>query len=279
MTTQNLTEEIDEDGIKKYQSIIGALQWAVSLCRFDIHVSVMTMGRFRAAPRAGHLERLKRICGYLRKYPDGAIRYRIIVPTEGYINPRRFDWMNTVYGKCKEDIPSNIPIPLGISVRCTTYEDANLMHDLTTGRSVTGIIHLVNLTPVEWFSKRQATVETATYGSEFVAARSAVEQIIDLRYTLRELGVPLDGPTWMFGDNESVVTSSTIPSSLLNKRHNALSYHRVREAVAAGFINFIHIAGTSNIADVLTKFLPRAAFWPLIGHILFAKGYGTEDKK
>jgi cation transport regulator ChaC len=72
-------------------------------------------------------------------------------------------------------------------VHTTTFEDANLMHDLITGRSCTGILHLVNQTPVEWFSKRQKTVETATYGSEFVAAKIATEQIMDLRLSIRLL--------------------------------------------------------------------------------------------
>eukprot|EP00956_Cyclotella_meneghiniana_P040678 scaffold202305_cov20-Cyclotella_meneghiniana.AAC.1 len=56
---------------------------------------------------------------------------------------------------------------------------------------MTGILHLLNKTPVEWFSKKQATVEVATYSSEMVAARTCVEQIIDLRNTLRYLGVPI----------------------------------------------------------------------------------------
>jgi hypothetical protein len=68
--------ELDSDGIRKYQSLIGALQWAVTLCRYDIHCAVMTIGRFRAAPRVGHLERLKRICGYLRNKKDAEIRFR-----------------------------------------------------------------------------------------------------------------------------------------------------------------------------------------------------------
>jgi hypothetical protein len=86
------------------------------------------------------------------------------------------------------------------------------------------------------------------------------------------LGVPLDGKSWMFGDNESVVKSSTIPQSNLMKRHNALAYHRVREAIAAGVIDFLHIPGIQNPADVLTKFLPYATMWPLIEPILFWKG-------
>jgi len=60
----------------------------------------------------------------------------------------------------------------------TTY------HDWTTGRAVTGTLDFLNGTPIDWFSKRQNTVETATYGSEFVAARIATDRIIDMRMTL-----------------------------------------------------------------------------------------------
>ena len=153
-------------------------------------------------------------------------------------------------------------------VRTTKSVDANLLHDLTTGRSASGILHFVNGTPIDWFSKRQNTVETATYGSEFTVARQGTDQVIDLRYTLRMLGVPLDGPAWMFGDNKSVITSSTIPHSPLTKRHNALSYHRVREAISAGVLHFLHLEGVQNPADVMTKFLPwnvaRAFVEPLL---------------
>jgi hypothetical protein len=137
---------------------------------------------------------------------------------------------------------------------------------------MSGILHFVNQTPIIWFAKRQNTVETATYGSEFMASRQATEQIIDLRYTLRMFGVPLDGPSWLFGDNQSVITSSTIPHSALNKRHNALSYHKVREAIAAKYINFIKIDGKNNPADILTKFSAWSDYWPLVQPILFRKG-------
>ena len=86
------------------------------------------------------------------------------------------------------------------------------------------------------------------------------------------MGIPLDGPTWLFGDNSSVITSSTIPSSMLNKRHNALAYHRVRSAIAAGIMYFCYVPSTENIADVLTKFLVFAKFWHLVKPFLFWKG-------
>ena len=83
------------------------------------------------------------------------------------------------------------------------------------------------------------------------------------------LGVPIQGPSWIFGDNQSVIISSTVPSSTLKKHWNALSYHRVREAVAAGIINVIHMPGTDNPADVLTKFLPHRTLYRLMSHFIF----------
>ena len=127
---------------------------------------------------------------------------------------------------------------------------------MVTGRALTAVLHLVNQTPFEWFCKRQATVETATFGSEFVAAKTAVDQIIDIRNSLRYLGVPIQGKTYMFGDNKSVVTNATLPHSQLNKCHLALAYHHVREAVACkGLLSFYHIKGTKNPADILVQTL------------------------
>ena len=84
--------------------------------------------------------------------------------------------------------------------------DANLHHDQVTGKAVTECLHMVNATPSHWHTKRQATVETATFGSEFVAARIATDQIIDLRYTLMYLGVPVRSKSYMFGDNKLWLT-------------------------------------------------------------------------
>jgi hypothetical protein len=80
----------------------------------------------------------------------------------------------------KEELLTNAPKPLGKPVVMTTYVDANLYHDMMTGRSVSAVLHFFNQTPIEWFSKKQATVEAATYGSEFVAAKLAIQQIIRL---------------------------------------------------------------------------------------------------
>ena len=111
--------------------------------------------------------------------------------------------------------------------------------------------------PIEWFSKCQNQVKSATYGSKFMVARQSVEQITDLCYTLHMLGIPIDGPSWIFRDNKSVLTSSTLPHSTLVKRWNALSYHKVHKAVASGIVHFEHISTNDNPANSLTKPLPR----------------------
>ncbi len=73
----------------------------------------------------------------------------------------------------------------------------------------------------------------------------------------------------MIGDNQSVVTSSTIPNSVLNKRWLALSYHRVRAAIAHGILHFCHVDSANNVADFLTKALGHNKFWPLVQPLLF----------
>ena len=107
----------------------------------------------------------------------------------------------------------------------TTTLDTNLLHCLATGASLTACLHFCNQTPTDWYSKNQSTAETATYGSEFVAAKTATEQIMDLTYTLKYLGVPINSTSYIFGDNRSVVTNATLPHSTLSKRHNILAFH------------------------------------------------------
>ena len=90
--------------------------------------------------------------------------------------------------------------------------------------------------------------------------------------TLRFLGVPLLGKSYLFGDNQSVITSSTIPHSSLKKRHNALSYHRVREAIAAGILSFFKVDGAFNPADILSKHTGFTQAWPTLKPLLFWRG-------
>ena len=94
---------------------------------------------------------------------------------------------------------------------------------------------------------------------------------MDLRYQLRMLGVPMDQPAMMLGDNMSVVLNTTVPSSVLKKKHHAIGYHRVREAIAASILQFAHCDSKTNLSDVLTKPLGIDAFHSLVRPILFRR--------
>ena len=266
------TSELDEKGRAKFQSLIGCLQWIVTLGRFDIACAVMTLSRFRVAPRKGHLEMLGMIFGYLRKFPDGALRFRTTTPMhEERFTPIDLPWDRSVYGEPFEDIPDNAPVPMGKPVRQTTTFDANLEHCKVTGRSAMGAVFQVQDTIIGHFSRRQTTVETATYASEFLAARAALDESLAIRYELRMLGAPIEGPIWMFGDNKSMIDSASQPSGRLQKRHLILTWHRLREKAAMGIVRFLHITSTENVADCLTKHLPHTPLWKLIKQWLFRR--------
>jgi hypothetical protein len=203
---------------------------------------------------------------------NGIIRIRNEEPDYSALPEKVYDWEQSVYAGAEELMPHDAPKPLGKPVVMSTFVDANLYHDLVTGRAVTGVLHFFNKTVIDWFSKKQATVETATYGAEYVAARTAMEQIINLRIQLRYLGVPVKGSTMMFGDNESVVNSSSTPHARLHKHHNALSFHKVREGIAAGIAKFHHVRSPDNPADILSKNWSHKAAWPHLQAILFWEG-------
>ena len=95
---------------------------------------------------------------------------------------------------------------------------------------------------------------------------------MDLRLMLHYLSVPIREKSYMFGDNKSVVDSSTKPHSELHKKHNALSFHHVCEAIASKFINFALLDGKYNPADVISKHWGYRQVWTMLNPILFFYG-------
>ena len=220
----------------------------------------------------GPMERLKSIYSYAIRTKDYAIRFRPDQPDYSFLPDQDFDWTYSAYGNVQEILPDYMPELLGEAVITTTTMDANLNHCLATGKSLTGCLHFVNKTPVDWYSKKQATGETATYGSEFVAAKTTTEQIMVIRQTLRYLGEPIGAKSFLFGDNRSVVTGATLPHSTLTKRNNILAFHRVREANAVKLMAFYWIQSAYNLSDMLTKYWDHPTVYPMILILLITRG-------
>jgi hypothetical protein len=111
-------------------------------------------------------------------------------------------------------------------------------------------------------------VEASTYGSELLAMRISIEMIEGLRFKLRMMGVPLSEECSVFCDNSAVVTNAR-PEATLKKKHAAINFHRVREAIAAGTIRVAKEGTQTNLADILTKPMPGPKMKELLEHILW----------
>ena len=228
----NTSEILEGDMAAEYLTMVGQLQWLVTLGRFDIHAQVATMSRFRAAPRQGYMDRLKRIYSYAIRTKDYTIRFRTEQPDYSFLPDQDFDWAYSVYGNVHEILPDDMPEPLGEAVTTTTTMDANLNHFLATGKSL----------------------------------------IMDIRQTLRYLGAPITTKSFLFGDNRSVVTSATLPHSTLTKRHNILAFHRVREAIAEKLMAFYWIQSAYYLSDMLSKHWDLPTVYPMILKLLITRG-------
>ena len=151
------------------------------------------MSQFQANPREGHLEALYLIVFYLHKNP---MKRMVFNPRKPRIDEKYFnsgaDWKE-FYKDVEEEDPPHMPEPLGRSVRMSCFVDANHAGNVITRRSHSGILIMLNNAPIIAFSKRQNTVESATFGSELVAMRIARDLIVALRIKLKLFGIPIDG--------------------------------------------------------------------------------------
>lgn len=254
--------ELDDEGVSTFQELIGCYRWAIELGRADIAVEVSLLSRHMALPRRGHLDQAFNVAAYLKthKYSKLVMSPKSMRHREIYADKFNADaeWFE-FYGDVKEEIPSDAPEPRGKPVEITAWVDADHAGDKLTRRSHTGLIIFLQSAPIFWYSKRQATIESSTFGSEIVAMRTCLEFIKDLRYKLRMMGVPIDGPAVVWCDNKTVVNGASVPEAKLSKKHLGICYHAVREASAAKIWQVGFVPGKYNIADCLTKILSGTA--------------------
>ena len=254
------SKELNEEGKTRFQSIMGVCQWISIAGRLDICFAVSSLSRFAANPKEGHLKRAVKILGYLKKYPSKGY---LINPNDPEIE-LEYDEVTPDFGNqyadFKEDIDPRLPEARLKELPITIYTDANHGHDQVTGKSITGLLVLVGSTPVYWQLKRQASVQTATFGAEFISLKRAVEEAITIRYYLKSMGVKVTKPSIIYGDNMSAIKNTIEPGSPLKKKYLALSYHFCREHYSAGVVNIRKINTKENRADPFTKALASGEF-------------------
>ena len=198
------------------------------------------------------------------------------VPVIDYNEFLKQDWENTVYaderGELKEDVPLNMPTPLGKGFKMRVFVDSDHASDQVTKRSRTGFLFYLNNSLIYWSSKKQTTVETSSFGSKFIAMNHATEYVRGLKYKLRSVGIPVDECAYIYGDNKSVLVNSETPHSQLKRKSNSVAYHYVREGSALDEWRTTYINMHENIADLMTKNLPsgvkRTKFCKMLLHFL-----------
>ena len=250
------SEELNPKEANFYQHLLGVLHWIVELGRVDVITEVSMLASYLANPRDGHLDAALHLYSWLKGHHNARL---VLDPSYPEINQDDFitdrEWEH-FYGDVKEELPPNMPKPLGKDVDLRLYVDSSHANDKSNRRSRTGFLVYFNSALIQWCSKKQATLESSVFGAEFVAMKQGIECVRGIRYKLRMMGVPLSRPTFVYGDNMSVIHNTQKPESTLKKKSNSICYHAIRESVAMGESLTGHVPSKKNPADVATKIIP-----------------------
>lgn len=211
-----------------------------------------------AMPREGHFEAVLHIFSYLKKYHNTEM---VFDPSDPVVDEAQFelrDWTTSEFGHIEgeEVLPPKMPEPRGLGFVMRAKVDADHASDTVTRRSRTGYLVFLNCALVYWYSKKQTSVESSSFGSEFIAMKQCCEYLRGLRYKLRMMGIPVEGPVYVYGDNQSVLANTTIPESTLKKKSQSIAYHFVREGSARDEWRTTYVNTHDNESDLLTKTLP-----------------------
>jgi hypothetical protein len=261
----DVTDLLGDEDASYYQQQIGVLRWMVELGRIDILTEVSMLAAYSGAPRAGHMAAVLHLFAYLKKHGRSKM---VFDPTMVDHPPHpSYDWKD--FYKGKELIPPDLPTPRGNLVQTTCFVDSDHAGDLVSRRSRTGVLIFCNMAPIVFYSKKQGSIEGSSFGSEFSAMKTGVELVEGLRYKLRMMGCPLEGPTYVKADNMSVIHNVSNPASTLKKKSVSIAYHYARERCAQGVCSVTYVNTLQNLADMFTKSQPGEVRRRLVESVLY----------
>ena len=121
-----------------------------------------------------------------------------------------------------------MPNPLGQVFVVSSHVDSDHACDTVARISRTGFFIYCNNALVYWMSKKQGSIETSSFGSEFLAMKYCTEYIQGIKFKLHMMGIQCDCPIFIYGYNQSILANKTMPHSVLKKKSNYIAYHLVR---------------------------------------------------
>jgi hypothetical protein len=229
---------------RRYQSKVGALNYAMVVTRPDIAEAVGVVSRFCANPTEEHMKAVDDIYAYLKYTPDLGLHF-------------------------KKDCPDR---------ELHAYVDADWAGCPDTRRSTTGYVVKLAGSPVSWSSRRQRTVAMSTCEAEYVAGYKATQEIIWIQNMINDLRIKaLEATsTPLLIDNNAALKLTRNPELHDRTKHIELKYHFLREMTLSGRINTQRVSTKDNLADLLTKPLPRDAHENLVNGLGMDKSSCTE---
>jgi hypothetical protein len=219
---------VDPKVHRTYRSIVGCISYLVNMTRPDLAFSFSQLSKFLQHPGDTHLAAAYRVLAYVRGTVDQGINFH---------DP----------GNGKRNILSG-------------WVDSDFASDVDSRKSVTGYLMALNGGPIAWKAARQGGVTLSSSEAEFVAASQAGKEVLYLRALLKGFSCPQQKPTEIWEDNASCIMMSENPTNRERSRHVDVRVHFLRDMVRDGAVKLLKCAGTQNVADALTKSLPKPAF-------------------
>ena len=193
------------------------------LGRVDICVEVFMLSSSLAMPREVHLHQLFHIFAYLKKHHNTKIVFDLSVPDFDAEKFQHKYWSQNVYSDAPLDQPPNMPDPRGQGLIISEHVNIDHAGETVTRRSINGFFIYCNNALVYWMSKKQGSIETSSFGSEFLAMKYCMEYIQGIKFKLHIMGIQCDCPIFIYGYNQSILANKTMPHSMMNKKSNSIA--------------------------------------------------------
>ena len=218
-------EDIEKMKVIPYASAIGSIMYAMLCTRPDVCLAISLAGRYQSNPGVDHWTAVKNILKYLKRTKD----------------------MFLVYGGDEELVVKG-------------YVDASFDNDPDDSKSQTGYVFILNGGAVSWCSSKQSVVAGSTCEAEYIAASEAAHEGVWMKEFISDLGVipSASGPMTIFCDNTGAIAIAKEPRFHKKTKHIKRRFNSIREYVKDGDIEICKVHTDLNVADPLTKPLPRA---------------------
>ena len=215
---------------RPYRSLVGSLLYVATGTRPDIAFAVCQLSRHLEQPSEEHWKAAIRVLRYLKTTIDNGICY---------------------HGKRGD-------------IEVSAFSDADWASNKDNRRSTSGVMVMINKSPVIFKSKIQQSVALSTAEAEYIALSLCVQEILWIKSLLSELHVTFNSQVTVFEDNQSAIAIAKNDGYQSRAKHIDIRHHFVREQVKEKSIDLRYIETKQQLADFLTKPISTKQFQQLL---------------